>query len=91
MTGSAAIFCSERHTADQAAIDDRTLVWTMQLWGSWCSMYLRLGSLLVLIQQMSSHRRKPHLRRQCRPASSPSALPHLHKHSEALPSDWLCN
>jgi hypothetical protein len=58
----------------------RTLVWTMQLWGSWCSMYLRLESLLVLIQQMSSHRLKPHLRRQCRPASSPSALPHLAPH-----------
>jgi hypothetical protein len=39
--------------------------------------FLMAGSLLVLIQQMSSHRRNPHLRRQCRPASSPSALPHL--------------
>uniref|UniRef100_A0A182QAG3 Uncharacterized protein n=1 Tax=Anopheles farauti TaxID=69004 RepID=A0A182QAG3_9DIPT len=33
-------------------------------------------SMFVRIQQMSSHRRKPHLRRQLRPMSSPSELPH---------------
>jgi len=39
----------------------------------------RSGDTFVFIQQMSSQRRKPHLRRQCRPASRPSALPHLRR------------
>jgi hypothetical protein len=46
----------------------------------------RSGDTFVLIQQMSSQRRKPHLRRQCRPASRPSALPHL----QARPGPAAC-
>lgn len=47
-------------------------------WASWCTEAVRLPrSVLVLIQQMSSQRLKPHFCRQCLPASKPSALPHL--------------
>lgn len=37
--------------------------------------------MFVRIQQMSSHRRKPHLRKQLRPISKPSELPH-HKNTK---------
>lgn len=42
------------------------------------SRFLLCPGLLILvrIQQMSSHRLKPHLRRQKRPISNPSLLPH---------------
>ena len=36
-------------------------------------------SILVRIQHISSHRRKPHLRKQKRPISRPSLLPHQRK------------
>ena len=58
----------------------RTLVRTRTELCSWCTAdryFLLPWSLLVLIQQMSSLRLKPHLLRQWRPASRPSAHPHL--------------
>lgn len=64
-------------------------MWTRVAWGSCWSIYLRVGSLLVLIQQMSSQRRKPHLRRQCRPASSPSALPHLRQPTNPRSDEYI--
>lgn len=51
--------------------------------------------IFVRIQQISSHRRKPHLRRQFRPMSNPSELPH-HKNTKLrcaaisfISSDWI--
>lgn len=41
------------------------------------------ASAFVLIQQMSSHRRKPHRRKHTRPRSSPSLEPH-HKNMKLL-------
>ena len=58
---------------------DRTLVCCKTAFASCLTVEaLREGSWFVFTQQMSSHLRKPHFFKQCRPASKPSALPHLH-------------
>ena len=56
----------------------QTLVcWSVEWKSWWMEAPLSCLEVLALIQQMSSQRLKPHFCRQCRPASRPSALPHL--------------
>ena len=52
---------------------------------AFCSRFFEWpgASALVLIQQMSSHRRNPHRRKHTRPKSSPSLEPH-HKNMKLL-------